>query len=65
MLTSMATVKLDNEQEQPDYDEAQDVSYEDEEQPDFDAVAAPDYDEVSQDAEADAGSQEWRARSQK
>ena len=61
----MATVKLNNEQAGPDYDEAQDVSYEDEEQPDFEQGADPDYDEGSQDADEDAGNQEWRARSQK
>jgi hypothetical protein len=53
----MATVKLDNEQA-PDYDEAQDVDYADEGQPDFDLGADPEYgDEASQDA-ADEGSQE-------
>jgi hypothetical protein len=56
----MATIKLDRE-EQPDFDEAMDVSYEDEGQPDFDDGGQPDYEESFQEEEmADEGNQEWR-----
>ena len=60
----MATVKLDRE-DTPSYDEAHDVDYEDQGHPEFDEGAQVEYPEGFADEDAEEGSQEWRARSQK
>ncbi|QIX61878.1 hypothetical protein HER32_12065 [Hymenobacter sp. BT18] len=58
----MATVKLDPEYQQPDFDEAQDVSYDEGSQDtDFDARQA-EYDDAFQDEGGDNVSQEWQGR---
>ena len=61
----MATVKKDLVQE-PDYDEARDVSYDDEGQPDYDESTQTEYSDDFGDGDADDDpSQEWYARKQK
>ena len=62
MLTAMATLKLDRE-DVPAYDEAQDMSYEDEGQPDFDEGPQVEYQESFSGSDEET-SQEWRARIQ-